>query len=490
MKKKLIIPLSIVAVLVIGALIWWFVFKPSVSTGGQSSSDAVYVQAISDITGIGGGISSQTKFSGVVEPQETVGINKDTDKIVAATNVAVGDHVKVGDVLFSYDVDSLSLSVEEKRLQVETSDNTISTYYTQIEDLEKQRSSVSSSEKLSYTLQIQSIQLQIRSEEYNQTLMIKELDSLEKSLENAEVLSPIDGIIKTVASGTDPNSMYQDSYSSGGDDLSGAYITILSTGDYRVKATISELNMGYISEGLPVILTSRVNPEQTWNGSIETIDRENPVSNNNNNYYYSEGSGETSTKYNFYIKLNSLDGLLLGQHLYVELDFGQGEVKEGIWLPSYFIMSSDGTSDVWARGNNDKIEKRAVTLGDYDETTDTYQILEGLSEGDYIAFPEERITNGLATTEEYIMPEPYPDDGSGDMMPDDGSGEYIPNPEDIIVGESTDGAIMYEGDIIEGEATPDGVILEGGAVEDEIMVEGEATTEEFAATESNAEAEG
>lgn len=32
---------------------------------------------------------------------------------------------------------------------------------------------------------------------------------------------------------------------------------------------------------------------------------------------------------------------MLGQHVYVEADYGQGDVKEGLWLDEYYIMQED-----------------------------------------------------------------------------------------------------------------------------------------------------
>ena len=81
---------------------------------------------------------------------------------------------------------------------------------------------------------------------------------------------------------------------------------------------------------------------------------------------------------------------MLGQHVYVEKDEGQTENREGLWLTSYYIIQEDGQDPyVWAAGRHDKIEKRKVTLGEYDEKLDQYQITDGLTEDDYIAYPED-----------------------------------------------------------------------------------------------------
>ncbi len=482
MKKIIIIACSIAVLIVGGFLLWNFVFSPSgiAPTGG--SENIVPVTSVAEITGIGGGVSTQTKFSGVVEPQESIGVKKDPEKVVAVTNVSVGDKVKAGDVLFSYDTESLGITVEEKRLQVETFSNTINVMNQQIADLEKQRASASQSEKLEYTLQIQSIQLDIRSEQYNQTIAAKELTELEASLKNTDVVSPIDGIVKAVATdgAVDQNGQ-----------PSNDYITILSVGDYRVKATVSELNQNSLYPGMPIILRSRIDDTQTWNGSIDYIDYENPVQNNNSNYYpVAEDGSQSATKYYFYIKLDSFDGLILGQHLFVETDYGQNEEKDGLWLPSYFIVSEEsGTSFVWAQRDNNTLEKRGVTLGEYDGELDTYQIVDGVTAQDYLAFPEERLVEGLPTIDQaQYIPEPMPE---GEIMPEEGyiEGEVMPE-EGYIEGEVMpeegyiEGEVMPEEGYIEGEVMPEEGYIEGEAMPEEGYTEGEAAPEEPAVDEA------
>ena len=74
---------------------------------------------------------------------------------------------------------------------------------------------------------------------------------------------------------------------------------------------------------MSVTVHSRVNKDETWQGTITKIDTEdvNKDTTNTNNYYgdygYS-GSSESATKYTFYVELSSADGLLLGQHVYIE----------------------------------------------------------------------------------------------------------------------------------------------------------------------------
>ena len=47
----------------------------------------------------------------------------------------------------------------------------------------------------------------------------------------------------------------------------------------------------------------------------------------------------TASKYPFYVTLDSSDGLLMGQHVYIEPDHGQGQRQEGIHLPPITSMT-------------------------------------------------------------------------------------------------------------------------------------------------------
>ena len=104
-----------------------------------------------------------------------------------------------------------------------------------------------------------------------------------------------------------------------------------------------------------------------------------------------------SSKYPFYVALESTDGLLLGQHVYIEPDYGQDAVEDAdtIHLPSWYLCDIEGNPYVWAQSGSGKLEKRNVTLGSYDDMMDTYVIESGLTPDDYIAFPDETLSAGM-----------------------------------------------------------------------------------------------
>ncbi len=104
---------------------------------------------------------------------------------------------------------------------------------------------------------------------------------------------------------------------------SNAFITILATGDYRIKGKVNEQNLSEIQEGEKAIVRSRVDENQTWSGTFTAVNTDEAENNNNNMYYGATSTETTSSSYSFYVILDSSDGLLLGQHVYIEKDVGE-----------------------------------------------------------------------------------------------------------------------------------------------------------------------
>ena len=370
-------------------------------TGCGSNGTAVFVQSVSDLTGFGG-IAPGDRFGGLVVSENVTAIQKDSDKTIDSLLVREGDDVKEGQELFSYDTEQLQLALDKQKLELEQLQASIENYTTQIADLEKDQKKASANNKLQYTIQIQSLQVDLKEAELNLTAKEKEVAKSENILENAVVCAPVTGRIQSISeNGTD-------NY---GNPL--PYITIQQAGSYRIKGTIGELQLGSIMEGTRLKITSRTDDTLCWYGTVTLVDYESPIQGNNMDMYYGMATDEmsSSSKYPFYIELDSVDSLLLGQHVYLELDTGMEE-SAGLSISSAFIAyEEDGSTYVWAENRN-KLEKRTVTLGEYDMMTDTYEILDGLAEEDYIAFPDYELCKAGAPTthSEMAMDDAYAED--------------------------------------------------------------------------------
>ncbi|MGN0294024.1 MAG: efflux RND transporter periplasmic adaptor subunit [Lachnospiraceae bacterium] len=346
------------------------------------------VQSVSMICGIGTtGIAD--RFAGVVSPKSETKITKNDEQTVSKVKVKAGDTVKKGQVLFTYDMEQTQLDLEKAQLELEQLKNTLDSQKQEKASLEKERASAGQDQKLSYTLEIQEAETAILEAEYNISAKEKEVQKLKKSLKNLEVKSPVKGQIQTIN-----EDGATDSY---GSPL--PYMTIVETGSYRVKGYVNETNAQALAEGTPVIIRSRVD-DTTWHGTISSIDWENPEQTGSSDYYYGPGvtdSTTTSSKYPFYVKLDDDKNLMLGQHVYIEPDYGQEDQadSDAILLPAYYISDADSSPWVWAQNDKDLLEKRSITLGEYSGDMDAWSVTGGLTAEDYIAFPDDSLQEGM-----------------------------------------------------------------------------------------------
>lgn len=383
MNKKIIISVSGVALAVI---ILGGVVLLSIKNGESDDGNKIYVESVGVIAVDYGSLGIQNRFSGVVEPQETLEIKLDSSKKVKEIYVEEGQEIEAGTKLFSYDISEMELNIKQGEVELERIENEIQTTLNQIKALEEEKAGAVSDDKLSYTIQIQSLQNSVKRAEYNKNSKKLELEQLQKGIDEASVVSSIDGVVKSINKGN------SETMGGEGQDV---FMTILATGDYRVKATTNEQNIWSLSQGQRIIARSRINEENLWNGDIVSIDTENPEDMDKVNIDMAGKDGINqipASKYNFYVNLDSYEGLIIGQHLYIEVD--TGEIKEGLWLPASYITAEEEESYLWVAGKKDRLERRKITLGEYDSDSDKYEILEGLSLEDHIAFPDENIKAG------------------------------------------------------------------------------------------------
>ena len=208
------------------------------------------------------------------------------------------------------------------------------------------------------------------------------------------------------------------------------------------------------------------------------------------------------------MELDDSSDLILGQHVYVEIDNGQYKHQDGVWLNSYYLVQNgDGTAYVWAADSKDRMEERKVTLGEYDEELDLYEITDGLTREDYIAFPSSDIEAGMkaernvenatigtgaASASGIGDGETYINDGDGtysDYSEEDENSydsELSETGEEYLEGDGSydeagleDGSADLEGDDAyyeDGAYTDDGEYLDADGSGDEDFTDGEEET--------------
>ena len=447
---KILLVLVILAGLGFGG---WYAYERFFADGPREGT--VYVQSVSAITGVGPA-GTRSRYAGVVEPKNVIKVDPDKDLTVKETFVSAGDKVKEGAPLFSYDVDSLQISYDQLQLDIQGLENGIKTGTEKAESLKKQLTRVPSYRKYEIQMNIQTEELEVRKKEYELTGKRKQAEEMAEVLENTVVLSPVTGTVRSVKSNTSGGQDY--GYGYGGETEETAYITIVAGNDYCVKGTVSEQTIHTLREGMEVRVLSRVD-EAVWPGRIYKVNTEEAKQSTGRYYYYGGDSGEQASKYEFFVELDTNEGLLMGQHVYIEPGTGEEEAGEGLLLPLYYVVETEGDPFVYAADDEGRIEKRSVVLGERDEEAGTVAILEGLSFLDRIAYPDETVEVGMAVSETAYVPDDMGLTEPGmdySEMPDGFKGaDYGEMPEGF------DGADYGEPEFMDGMDLPEGDLPEG-----------------------------
>ena len=82
--------------------------------------------------------ASSDKFAGVVISENVVEITRDADKRIDEVYVEAGDEVRVNEKLFSYDTDTLSLTIDKQELEMDKMEQQIKDLSAKVKELEKQ----------------------------------------------------------------------------------------------------------------------------------------------------------------------------------------------------------------------------------------------------------------------------------------------------------------------------------------------------------------
>lgn len=424
MKKTITIILIILLIAGgVGAALYFLVFKKA----PVKEEDKVYVQSVAALQAYGG---YSNRYNGVVEAQKSVKADFDPEKKLKELFVSVGDTVDEEDPLFSYDTESISLEIDQLKLEIDRLNTEIINDNDQIALLSKDMDKLSDTDRLDYSAQIAQLQAEIAQAEYDVKTKQSDIRQKEISIENSTILAKMAGTVTHIA---DVNDIISGLNLDESGNQTNAFITIQAEGNFRIRGKITETNISDIYQGEEMTVRSRVDATKTWVGTVSSIDTQN-TSSDQSDYY---GSSDSASKYNFYVELANTDGLMIGQHVILEPYTDADITSEGIWLDSGWIVTDeDGSQFVWAAASDGaKLEKRAIETGTYLEETAQFEIISGLAESDYLAWPEDSCYEGAPTTSEYIVPESDPESMS------DGMTEY----ETYNAAEyETDGMTEYE----------------------------------------------
>ena len=400
-KKGWIILGVSLSVLATGIAFWQLYLKDVFFAG--DSGEVAYVQSVASL--VNGNLGSQNWYAGVIEPQKTVKVNIESGRTVSEVKVTVGQRVKAGDLLFEYDLSSIEESLKSAQLEYDQLVNAALGYQETINSYQQQilQPGQTASEVLQNSIGLEQAKMDLKKNEYDQIRKQNEISKLQSATGNTQVLAEDDGVVQKIDTSKltteDGDSLSSRGSGMGfGDEDEDSFITILGTGNYRVKGKANEMNIREFALGSPVVVRSRVDSNQTWTGTLASVDQQNGSSSSDDSYGDSD-SMTNSTSYPFYVDLRDSKDLMLGQHVYIEFDT-YGARQNGLWLDETFILDSEGERPfVWVQGRNGRLELRYLTLGEYDSVHGEYLVESGLAETDYIASPEDYYEEGMRTAD-------------------------------------------------------------------------------------------
>ena len=204
-------------------------------------------------------------------------------------------------------------------------------------------------------------------------------DTLQYELDNGIVTASIDGVVKTIRSSEEAL------------EEGKPLLLISGGGGYYVTGTLGELELSSLRVGDTVSVTSWEN-YSTFDGVITEISE---YPDTTGAYHYSQGNNNV-TLYPFTVFLDEDSAVREGE--WVNITYNTSGEGGGVYLSNAFIRQENGQRYVMAANAEGRLEKRYLATGRTLWGSET-EILAGLSEKDYIAFPYGRsVKEGARTT--------------------------------------------------------------------------------------------
>lgn len=316
-------------------------------------------------------------YAGVVISENAVQIQRDKSQTVDELYVSEGDTVREGQQLFRYDVNELNLTLDRKELDLDRLEAEVKSKKKQISEVEKELKTATGDTKTQLNIQLRQLNTELTQAQYDEEDLEAEIKYTKQMIKNAVVKSPADGTVRKI------------------DELGEVYILIQQTGAFQVQGMLNELNVNAgITPGARVEVVSRLEPDRIWTGTVTMVDFSNTGTNSYDNMYGTTDILSSSTGYPFYVTLDSVEGLLLGQHVYVRLAGVNAGSDGRVLVPESYLtdLAYDeetliASAAVWCPNEEYKLAKQTVVLGEYLADIGCYVILEGLSLDSYVADP-------------------------------------------------------------------------------------------------------
>jgi len=199
---------------------------------------------------------------------------------------------------------------------------------------------------------------------------------------DGNVYAQIDGVVVSLLSPDEAQMLQQ------------PLIKVSAGGGFYVEGTVGELDRDSLLIGQEVTVND-------WSSGMTYVGRIESLGDYPSADGYWNGMGNpTSSYYPFRVFVEESADLQSGS--YVSITFAAGNAEQGVYLENPFLRTENGRTYIWVRGEDGLLEQRYVTTGKSLWGSYT-QILEGLGEEDFLAFPYgKNLKAGAETVESEI----------------------------------------------------------------------------------------
>ena len=210
------------------------------------------------------------------------------------------------------------------------------------------------------------------------------IQNAEKAVQNGVVRAKISGIVKKAGN---PDSPPADG---------SAFLQVTSTDGMYIRGGINELMLGQLKEGDMLSVTA-------WESGTSCqaeIKEISPYPDESGRF---SSYGTASASYYPFIAYVAEGGDNLKNQEWVNLEtteISYDPAGEALYLWKAFILEEDGKKYVYLRDENGKLKKQEITVGRLSSWGEGYEILDGVTWEDWLAFPYgKNVKNGAATRE-------------------------------------------------------------------------------------------
>lgn len=227
----------------------------------------------------------------------------------------------------------------------------------------------------------------IKDVEFNIKMAEAEYKIAQTEVNDGNVYAQIDGKVLSVL---DPDEAMM---------LQQPVVKVSAGGGFYVEGSVSELDRDTMVIGQEVSINDW-NTGMVYTGSVVYLG-DYPSAGD----YWNGTGNPNATYYPFRVFVDESADLQAGR--YVSISFSADGGENGIYLENPFLRTENGRSYVYLKGADGRLEKRYVTTGKSLWGSYT-EILTGLTEEDYIAFPYgKNVREGAKTEESEDMSELY-----------------------------------------------------------------------------------